>query len=77
MDINTRLAAVETGLNEAATEITAELANLRGEVLTPEGLATLERLEAKSKALADLIPNTAPAPTGETSAAPAETAATE
>jgi DNA-binding transcriptional MerR regulator len=72
MNINTRLAAVETGLNEASTEITAELAKLREERLTAEGLATLDRLEAKSKALADIIPNTAPA--GETPAAPAQTA---
>lgn len=60
-DINARLAAIETRLDEASTEITAELAKLReqlGNVITPEAEATLARLETKSGALADIIPNT-------------------
>ena len=52
-----RLAGVETALDEASTEILALIAKLRGESLSAEGLATLDRLEVKAKALADVVPN--------------------
>jgi len=63
--LNERLTAVETAIDEAGTELTAELAKLReqiaGGTVTPEALETIGRLEAKSKALADIIPNAPPA----------------
>lgn len=55
-----RLAGIETALDEASTELTGELAKLReqlGNVITPEAEAIIARLEAKSRALADVIPN--------------------
>lgn len=55
-----RLAGIESALDEASTEITTELANLRaqlGNVITPEAEAIIGRLEGKAKALADVIPN--------------------
>ena len=55
-----RLSAIEASLDEASTELTTELAKLReqlGNVITPEADAIITRLEAKSKALADIIPN--------------------
>ena len=55
-----RLGFIETSLDEASTELTNELAKLReqlGNVITPEAEAIIARLEAKSKALADVIPN--------------------
>lgn len=55
-----RLAGIETALDEASTELTGELAKLReqlGNVITPEAETIIARLEAKSKALADVIPN--------------------
>lgn len=55
-----RLGSIETSLDEASTELTNELAKLReqlGNVITPEAEAIIARLEAKSKALADVIPN--------------------
>lgn len=55
-----RLAGIETALDEASTELTGELAKLReqlGNVITPEAEAIIARLESKSKALADVIPN--------------------
>jgi hypothetical protein len=60
-DINARLTAIEAKIDEASTEITAELAKLReqlGNVITAEAEATLTRLETKSAAIADIIPNT-------------------
>jgi len=58
--LNDRLLGIETAVDEAGTEIVAELTKLReqlGGVLTPEAEATIARLETKSKALADIIPN--------------------
>ena len=55
-----RLAGIETALDEASTELTGELAKLReqlGNVITPEAEAIIARLESKSRALADVIPN--------------------
>lgn len=56
-----RLAAIESALDEAGTEINAELAKLREQIangtVTPAALETITRLEAKGKALADIIPN--------------------
>lgn len=54
------LAEIESALNEAATEIPAELAKLReqlGNVITPEAAETLERISARAKLLANVIPN--------------------
>lgn len=66
MDINARLAKVETDLNEASTEILSELGKLRAESLTAEGQETLTRLESKATALAAIIPNEpAPEPAAE------------
>jgi len=57
-----RLAAIETALDEAGTELTAELAKLREQIasgtVTPAALETIGRLETKAKALADIMPNT-------------------
>ncbi len=58
--LNERLLGIESTLDEASLEITGELAKLReqlGNVLTPEAEATIARLEAKGKGLADVIPN--------------------
>lgn len=57
--LNERLLGIETAVDEAGTELVAELAKLREQigVLTPEAEATIARLETKSKALADIIPN--------------------
>lgn len=55
-----RLTGIETALDEASTEINTELTKLReqlGNVITPEAEAIIARLEAKGKALADIIPN--------------------
>lgn len=61
-----RLAGVETALDEAGTELTAELAKLREQIasgtVTEAALATIGRLETKAKALADIIPNEPPTP---------------
>ena len=55
--VDSRLAALEGKLSEASAEILAELATLRTQaVVTTEGLATLDRLEAKANALADVSP---------------------
>ena len=58
--LSERLGSIESTLDEASTELTNELAKLReqlGNVITPEAEAIIARLEAKSKALADVIPN--------------------
>lgn len=55
-DIDTRLTGVEAGLDEAAQEILAELAKLRGEVVSDEDLATLGRIETKVTALTNVSP---------------------
>lgn len=55
-----RLSGIETSLDEASTELLAELTKLReqlGNVITPEAEAVIARLETKAKALADVIPN--------------------
>lgn len=65
MTIAERLTAIETKLDEAASEITTELITLRGQlgnVITPEAEATLARLEGKATALANIIPGS-PSPT--------------
>ncbi len=54
------LAAIEASLEEAAVEIPAELAKLReqlGNVLNADQIAAIERISAKAKALADVVPN--------------------
>lgn len=55
-----RFDAIETKLDEGSSELLAELKTLRdqlaGSVLTPEAEATLQRIEAKSKGIADIIP---------------------
>lgn len=62
--VTERLAAVEGRLDEASTEILAEIAKLKEENLSPEGEATLARLESKANALADIVGNV-PAPPAE------------
>lgn len=61
--LNERLEAIEKNLDEAGTEIVAEIAKLREQLGTvpPEAEATLARLETKGKGLADIIPNAPPA----------------
>ena len=58
------LAGIETKLDESQTEIVALITQLRdqlGDVEIPaDAQATLDRLEAKSKALADIVPDVAP-----------------
>lgn len=55
-----RFDAIEAKLDEGSSELLAELKTLRdqlaGSVLTPEAEATLQRIEAKSKGIADIIP---------------------
>lgn len=62
--IQERLTTIETSIDEAGTELTAELTKLREQIangtVTPEALETIGRLEAKAKALADIIPNEPP-----------------
>lgn len=62
--IEERFTTVETKLNEASTEIVAEIQRLRDELaaaqLTPEAEAILERLETKAGELADIVPNVEP-----------------
>lgn len=59
----TAIGELETSLDEASTEILAELEKLRttDPDLSPEGTALVERAKAKAKALADIIPNEPPA----------------
>ena len=47
---------VNANLQEAATEILAELENLRGLNLPPEAEASLAAIEAKAQALKDVSP---------------------
>lgn len=54
--ITERLNTIETKLIEGSSEIIAEIARLREENLSPEGEATLARLETAAQALADLVP---------------------
>jgi len=54
------LTAIEASLDEAGTEILAEIEKLRGSVLDANGIASLDRIAAKAKALADVVPNTPP-----------------
>ena len=58
--VDERLSAVETAVNEAADEILAELSKLRSESLTEAGLATLGRLETKAEALRNISPPVPP-----------------
>jgi predicted lipid carrier protein YhbT len=64
---NDRLLAVEALLDEAGREIPAELQKLREQIANgqdAEAQETITRLEARSAALAGIIPNaTAPEPT--------------
>ncbi len=54
---NERLSSIESQLTEASAEILAEIAALKtSETLSAEGLATLERIEAKATALASISP---------------------
>lgn len=57
--LNERLSSIETNLDEASTELLAELAKLREQIgtVTPEAEEILGRLETKAKALADVVPN--------------------
>lgn len=59
--ITERLKAVETAIDDASAEIVAEIAKLKDENLSPEGEATLARLEAKVTALKDIVPDAPPA----------------
>lgn len=60
--IEERFTTVETKLNEASTEIVAEIQRLREApgTLTPEAEAILTRLETKAGELADIVPNVEP-----------------
>lgn len=66
--IEERFDAVDASLTEASSELTAELQKLRDELanasitLSPKAEASLSNIEAKAKALADIVPN-APPPT--------------
>jgi Skp family chaperone for outer membrane proteins len=56
MTIEERFNAVSAKLDEASTEILAEIAKLRDGTLTPEQEAALANIEAKANALADIAP---------------------
>ncbi len=51
-----RFDSVNANLQEAATEILAELTNLRNLNLPPEAEASLAAIEAKANALKDVSP---------------------
>lgn len=61
-----RFDAIEAKLDEASSELTLELQNLRdalanaGTTLSPEAETSLANIEAKAEALADVVPNPAP-----------------
>ncbi len=55
-NLQDRLDQINTDLNEASTEILAELENLRGMNLPPEAEASLAAIEAKAQALKNVSP---------------------
>ena len=55
-DLQARFDAVNANLQEAATEILAELETLRNMTLPPEAEASLAAIEAKANALKDVSP---------------------
>lgn len=58
--ITERFAAIETNLDEAMTELTGLIAELRAELeangVTPAALEILGRIETKAAALKDVVP---------------------
>ncbi len=54
--LETRFTALEAKLDEASSEILAELQDLRDSGITPEAEAIIARIEAKVTALADVSP---------------------
>lgn len=56
MAIDEQLATIKAKLDEAATEILAELESLRGHVISSEGQAILDAIQTKVNALADVSP---------------------
>jgi hypothetical protein len=56
-----RFDAVSAKLDEASSELLAEIQNLKDQLantqLTPEAEASLEAVETKANALADVVPN--------------------
>lgn len=64
-ELLTAVGEVETKLDEASTEILAELEKLRttDPDISPEGAAVVERVKTKAQALADIIPNAPEPPT--------------
>lgn len=61
MTLQERFDAVDKRLDEASTEILALIQSLKDQLangtLTPEAEASLEALETKAAALADIVPN--------------------
>lgn len=55
--LDERMEAISTRVDEAVTEITALLEQLRNETLSEAGRAALDNVEAKVNALADVVPN--------------------
>lgn len=55
--LDDRLVAMNTRLDEATTEILDLLGRLREESLTDTGRAALEQAETKVAGLADIVPN--------------------
>lgn len=61
-NINEIFKGINDRLSEASTEILALIEQLGSEQLTPEGRESLRQIEEKANALADIVPNTPPAP---------------
>ena len=55
-NLQERLDTINANLQEASSEILAELENLRGMNLPPEAEASLAAIEAKANALKDVSP---------------------
>lgn len=55
--LDDRMTALSTRVDEASAEILALLETLRNESLTETGRAALENAEAKIAGLADIVPN--------------------
>lgn len=61
-ELDNRVAAVESKLNEASAEILRELEILRNETLSEEGRASFARVEAIATAMTNVSPPIPPAP---------------
>lgn len=68
-ETNAALTEVQSALTEAGTEIADKLQGLQDQLanagnLTPENEALLNDIRGRARALADIVPNPAPAPDG-------------